>query len=384
MTLPALFLLVTLDSDAQQKAAPALSPEYYSKIKFIAHAPVLLPELLANTQWDQMRNFLENWKNAPGASEEIIFSIEALMTIESQNSSPARLPCDLLFYLDDYARELNNLDAQPEKFRYYIRLDFIHSYDATTDVAKTLRFTRSWAQRMLATRKLDDMELFLCQVFAGKIDNPGHYYAQNKKSYPAIAKIQDNLRTDNDWYFTERRNRPTGTASVLVGWWFPTGRLKNVLGSHPSVGVQLGGRNKLNEYDITWTFRFIHPTPQDYHFVRNDSLFTSSYYDGGYVGFEYTRYLLSRKRFEFGYTTGIGYDYFSVIDGFHGSNPDISMNPINVGSFNWNNGLRFKYFLRRNGFLGLTVKYNLINYANQGGTDLGGNAFTVDLSYGSH
>jgi hypothetical protein len=382
-TLLWLTLLPVLYSCAQKNTDLTRSGTYYPKIRFIAHAPSLLPELLAASQWGPMSNFLENWKNSTTASNELIFGIEALMTIESRNSIPSPLPCDILFYLDDYARELKKMDDPSAHFNYLIRLDIRYNYDATADAIKVLQFTRSWARRLLATRKLDDSQWLLCQVLAGKIDNPVAWYEQHKESYPAIARIQNNVGAYNNWYFTEKRDRPSGTASVLAGWWIPTGRLSKILGSHPSVGVQLGLRSKWNEYDLTWTFRFLHPTPQEYSFVRNDSMFTSTYYDGGYVGFEYTRYLLHEKHFEFGLTTGIGYDYFSVIDGFHPSDPDFSMLPINVGSFNFNNGLRFKYFFHGRGFLGLTARYNLIHYANDGGTDLSGNAFTLDLSYGS-
>ena len=381
--LPLLMLLPALYAGAQRQEIHVRTFDYTPRIKFIVHAPVLVPELLAEGRWDQMRNFLENWKNSPAPSNELIFSLEALMNIESRNSTPAALPCDVLYYLDDYAKELKNSDVQAQKFRYYVRLDLRYSYDGTADARKILQFTRSWAIRLLTTRQLGVMELFLCRVFAGEIGNPSSYYMQNKIDYPAIAKIQNNIGAYNDWYFTDRRDRLTGTAGLMVGCWFPTGHLQ-LLGSHPSVGIQLGVRNKWNEYDLSWTFRFYHPTPKYYNFVRGDSLFTTNYYDGGYIGFEYTRYFLHKKYLDFGYTTGFGYDYFSVADGFGGANPDVSQLPLNVGAFNFNNGLRVKYFFHKKGFLGLTAKYNMFHYANQGGTDLSGNAFTVDLIYGSH
>jgi hypothetical protein len=142
----------------------------------------------------------------------------------------------------------------------------------------------------------------------------------------------------------------------------------------------------LNEYDFIWSFRFPSTTPGTYKVVRLDTSFNSNYYDGGYVGFDYTRYVIHKKRFELGLTSAIGYDYFSVANGFGTSPPTTSASilPIDVGSFNFSNGIRFKYFFSSRSFIGIYAKYNLINYCNSGGTDLSGQAFTIELVYGSH
>ena len=58
--------------------------------------------------------------------------------------------------------------------------------------------------------------------------------------------------------------------------------------------------------------------------------------------------------------------------------------PLNVGSFDSNFGLRFKYFLHCRAYIGLTAKYHVIHYNNDGGTDLSGNAYTLDLLFGSN
>ena len=375
--------LSQLRAAAHELRASELSRLNSRQISFIVHAPVLLPELYKEQRYETMQNFLTNWKNADYPSRELIFAAEALLAIETGKFSVYWLPCDCLYYLADYARELRVAARQDGKFRYYLNLTYPYSYDATENARSILLFIRSWARGLLARPGLDNDELYICRTLAGEISDPGTVLRSDPAAAPRIVAEEKYLSVYNDAVFTSRRNGARGTAAVTLGWWFPTGHLQQVLGSHPAVGIQLGARNKWNEYDISWSIRFGYPTPQTYTFLRHDTAYATNYYDGGYVGFEYTRYVLHRKRVDFGLTSGIGYDYFDVADGWsnHIDNPGL---PLNVGSFDFNNGIRLKYFLRRKAYIGLTAKYHFIHYNNAGGTNLDGNAFTLDLSFGSH
>lgn len=383
--LPLYLLNCCLDADAQQSPSPDVHFRTATdQISFIAHAPVLLPALLKQRQYESIGNFLTNWRNAEYPSLELIFSAEALLAIETGRFSSYYLPCDCLIYLSDYARELKNATTQGGKFRYYLQLEYPYRYDATEEARMTLLFIQTWARNLEAKPGLDKDELFICHTLAGDIADPATVVQTDPGSCPRLSHTWQYFNAYNNAVFTARRNTKKGTAAVLVGWWIPTGKLRQVLGTHPSIGVQLGVRNKLNEYDLTWCFRFGNPTPQPYTFIRNDTPYTSNYYDGGYIGLEYTRYLVHRKYLDFGFISGIAYDYFSVANGW-GNDPDIAhLEPFNVGSFDWNNGLRVKYFLKRRAYVGLTAKYHLIHYDNSGGTNIDGNAYTVDLSFGSH
>jgi hypothetical protein len=378
--IPALLLSPFLHAAAQKNVSSALRSR---QITFIVHAPVLLPELYKRQQYEAMHNFLANWKNADYPSRELIFAAEALLAIETGKFSAYWLPCDCLYYLEDYARELQLVTQQDPKFRYYLKLDHPYSYDATQQAKHILLFIRGWARELLARPGLDKDELYICRTLAGEVPDPGAVLRSDPRIAPRIVAGEKYLDIYNDAVFTTRRNGARGTAAVTVGWWFPTGHLRQVLGSHPAVGIQLGGRNKWNEYNITWNIRFGYPTPQTYTFIRKDTLYSTNYYDGGYVGFEYTRYIAHRKHFDLGLTSGIAYDYFDVADEWS-NHPDNPGQPINVGSFDFNNGIRIKYFLKRKAYVGLTAKYHLIHYDNTGGTNLDGNAFTLDLSFGSH
>lgn len=372
------------EASPQTEVSPALTPLMSRQITFIVHAPVVLPSLLKERQYQKMHYFLVNWKNAEYPSPELIFAAEALLAMETGRFSSFGLSCDCLYYLTDYAKELKEVETEGEKFRYLLRLKSPYYYDATDNARKTIVFLRSWAREIQKNHSLDSTGSFICRTVSGDIADPKALLKAFPGSCPRIAQAEKNLETYNNIGFMSCRDRKTGTAAVMMGWWFPTDHLRQVLGSHPSVGVQLGYRTPRNEYDITWNVRFLYPTPRPYTFVRQDSVYTSSYYDGGYIGFEYSRYFVHKKHIDLGYTAGIAYDYFSVADGWSDHHRATNIEPLNVGSFDLNYGLRFKYFLHCKAFIGLTAKYHLIHYNNDGGTDLTGNAYTLDLLFGSN
>ena len=377
-------LLCCLQVHAQHPLSPRLTATTNRQISFIVHAPVMLPALWKQQQYENLRNYLGNWRNAEYPSLELIFGAEILLAINTGTFAAYSLPCDGLVYLSDYARELQEVTTQGAKFKYYLQLKPPYRYDATEEARKTILIIQTWARDLLTRPGLKTDELFICRALAGEIPNPETALHADPGACPRLTRMQRNINSYNNALFTARRNAWSGTAAVLVGWWIPTGRLRQELGTHPSVGMQLGVRNKKNEYDFTWNVRFGYPTPRTYTFLRDDTLYSTNYYDGGYVGLEYTRYVVHTKHVDLGYTTGIAYDYFSIADGWSDHPSETHLQPINVGSFDWNYGLRVKYFLKRKSFIGLTVKYHLIHYDNTGGTNLDGDAYTVDLSFGSH
>lgn len=380
--IPVLLLLSGLNCYAQKMAPPGTYGKFAGRLSFIIHAPVVLPALLQRQQYDTMNNYLVNWKNEDFSNRELIFSLQALLAIQTGKYASFQLPYDCLLYLSDYARELSTMERKGDAFRYYIRLDARYTYDATDDVRKTLLFIKSWAKQLQNTRTISKSELFICRTLSGEITDPELTYEINPALYPDIEHVQELLQDCNNRRFINERDDKKGIIALTTGGWFPTHHLQT-LGAHPSIGILLGYRNKWNEYDVAINIRFLGPTPHSYNFVRQDTLYTSSNYDGGYVGFNYTRYLLHKKRTDLGITSGMGYDYFSVVNDFDSQNYDY-LNPTTIGSFNWNIGLHFKYFLKPRLYLGCIAKYNLVHYANTGGTNLTGNAFSVDFIIGSH
>src|SRR6185437_7747531 len=132
----------------QKEVSSALTPLMSRQITFIVHAPVVLPSLLKERQYQKMKYFLINWKNAEYPSPELIFAAEALLAMQTGTFSSFALSCDCLYYLTDYAKELKEIETGGFSFRYYLKLKSPYYYDATDNARKTILFLKSWAQEI--------------------------------------------------------------------------------------------------------------------------------------------------------------------------------------------------------------------------------------------
>ena len=350
------------------------------------NAPILLPALYKDSSWEKMQNFSDNWKNEPVNCPEIIFCLETLLAIQQNKYNPTPTPCNLFYYLTDYAKEVKLVKIESRAFKYYVSIEPNVSYDATSDAFNILSFTQQWALNLCLQRPwLTSQEAFLCKVFSGEITDPISYYTQHKTSLSAFDSLQTSINENKKLLYQKSRNSYAFTSSIQLGDWLPQGNLKTVIGNHPSVGLELGYRNKLNEYSTTYAYRFLSSSVLPYTFVRQDSIFKSNYYVGFNFCLEYTRYLVHENYFDLGLTTGVGIDYFNQFDqNKYSGDSTIKMSPVNLNSFDFCNGIRLKYFFHNGTCIGLVAKYHLMNYCNNGGTDLGGNAYTIDLFFGKH
>ena len=181
-------------------------------------------------------------------------------------------------------------------------------------------------------------------------------------------------------YFKSRAkgNKISGFQIALTGGiWVPQGNL-SLIGNHPYLGFTIGGRTNKLMYDINFSARFLN-SPNPYHVLNNDTLVTSSYYDGIYFGMDWGYQVFRKKKHEIDILFGLAVDVFDANYG----------NP-NLNSLNLNAGLGYKIYLKhiekknmeRFPYIAFQAKHNFINYNNSGGTDVTGNAFTFGVLYG--
>jgi hypothetical protein len=236
------------------------------------------------------------------------------------------------------------------------------------DADRKIVFTTSrWAYELLSTRPLDSVQNFLCRVYSGNIRYPDAYLSTH-----TVAPVAAGIFGPR----TYRLHRLGAVMTIGTGVWLPNGHL-SLLGAHPAVNFGFGVRNAHNEWDFDCSLRFAN-TPGPYTILRNDTLMSRTYYDGGNMSLTYTRYLIHRTRWEVGLSTGIGVDGFDVTS----SSQTVDWSPTTINSFDLNMGLRYNFYFSKHGFLGLAARYHFVNYCNPGGSPLDGNAATIDIILG--
>lgn len=325
-----------------------------------ANAMEVLPELRESNQPDSIAyviNFIE--RSCEKTLES--FNLQVLLAIEQHR-----------FRVEDYydAGTISNLEKSANGVGLYeAGRSYYPGLTPGKPQAQYYVFTSQWARDLIRLKQLDNNEMLICQVLAGQERTPVERIKNDHTRYPYFFELlkQETIQV---------RNTPHGIASFVAGYWFPTSNMK-ILGSHPSFGFQLGVLNKRNEVDLTIQLR-VGGTGSTYKVLRDGVIYDLDYYLGGYVGLDYTRYLLKGKNTEFGWLAGIGYDGFDI----SGESDDDYLSPTSIGSLNVNTGLRFNFYFSARSFVGLQGRYNAVNYKNNGGSSFKGDSFSIDLIIG--
>lgn len=326
----------------------------------LANAASVLPELYAQKAFDSLEKAIDIIHNACLDVREV-FYLRTLYSIERPSILLAsNMDSDFMDKLNTYAARVAVLKNRNPQF-----------YDA--DEYKLISFIKQWATDLLTEKNLSAEVRYLCNVFAGNINNPEKELRANKDEYPELyALLQQG--------YINERNSGGITSAFIVGTWMPTKDLK-VLGNHPSVGISFGGRTVRDELDFALQFRFVN-SKNSYDVLRQNTLYSRDAYFGGYIGVDYIRYIIHKTGYELGWLAGAGYDGFDITSFSDGNYNTDYLKPLSINSFNFNTGLRFNYFFNARGFIGLQSRYNFINYGNKGGTSLRGDAISIDLLFG--
>lgn len=335
----------------------------------LINASVVIPKLYAEKSFDSIRVAVSVMEQFCNWQSPDIFYIKTLLDIQqslfrvSNFSSNGRFDTLLHTYIFTL-RTLKNGGYSMGKYRYY-------SYSQSEDNFYTL--IKAWANDLINGQRLNSSESFICNVLAGNFRNPEATLKANKEKYPEMYAL---LRKN----YSHERSQLSGVATFVSGIWLPSGNLK-ILGTHPSLGFQLGGRGKSNEFDLTMQFRFVN-TPGKYYVSRHDSLYALNHFFGGYIGIDYSHYFIHSTNFEMGAIGGVGYDGFDIIDPQKNDHSNDYLKPFSIGSLNLNAGARINYFFNPRFFIGVAARYNYISYNNKKGSSLSGHPFSIDFIIG--
>jgi hypothetical protein len=156
----------------------------------------------------------------------------------------------------------------------------------------------------------------------------------------------------------------------------PRGNI-SALGSHPLIGFQIGSAWKNLSLDFEFSLRFTN-APKDYQTVQYGYIYDTRYHVGTYLGLDGAYAIQRFQKHQVNALFGVGYDNLTLLKASSEDADDAK----NISSINLNAGIGYKYYFKRNQYIGLLGKYNLLFYKNRGGTDLSGNAVTLTLVYG--
>ena len=374
---------------------PANHPSNYRDQLFAAYAHAL-PGLYEKKDFDSISYYIQQRWQQPRPDPDV-FCLAILLSIQRHQFSLTDFsdndPLNKKFaaMLQAYANAVDPFLQYKDPLRYHSHRGF----DASAADREIFFTATRWAADLLKTHSLDSVETFLCQTIAGRIrfpeyalwegnmspDQPQYPDQPQSSGQPPAASANQAppphgiFRSSQDPSTPVRKHNFAPILVAGTGIWVPGGHL-STLGVHPAVDYGFGIRNHLNQFDLFASLRFIN-APNSYTLIRSDSLYSRNFYRGGYVGFDYTRYLFYSHRLETGLIAGIGVDFFDVSD-----QNDSYLAPTELTIVNYNVGIRCNYFISPRTFIGVAAKYHFLNYQNPGGTPLDGNAFTIDFTIG--
>tara|TARA_Y100001980_G_C14556930_1_gene354943 strand:+ start:159967 stop:161136 length:1170 start_codon:yes stop_codon:yes gene_type:complete len=330
----------------------------------------LIPEFYHKNQKDSIIHFIRYWEDKCDKSH---FSQEVRLLYEIERGVFDNKEIDFQFFrhlmdqidyidymvfLDTNSQVVNSLSGV-EKNEYYLISEFY-------------LFTSLWAQEILDKNDYpacsDEKDILL--AYAGHVEE--FFESISNNSCESIL---------NGFYISEvSRLKSLGEVEFgfLTGVWKPFNNAAT-LGLHPIIGLYFGTQRGKVLFDLTMLLRFVN-SPSTYTVLYEDSLISTKYFLGGYIGADVGYELLRTPTTRVYMLGGIGYDGFDTLE----SDPDVDDEPSKaIGSLNLNTGIGSKWFINESmGYLGLEVRYNFVNYRNSGGTDFTGNALSVRLLFG--
>ena len=320
----------------------------------------LMNTLYEQQAFDSIQYGLQYMKDKCGMRTET-FALQLLLDMQlNQFAIGSPLNSETLGWLQSLANEMSN--------------PFLSSSNAYYQGnSGHLPLVKKWAIALKRTFPPDATQAFLCSVLSGEVKQVNSAIVRQRQQLPDLYQL---VQEGNEYY----RKQPNMIFGVQVGAWRATGNAA-ILGTHPTMGMLLGGSQGKNQLLFNMNFRFVN-NEKTFNVVRNGITYPTNYFFGGYIGLDYTRFLVQQYKHHFGLGIGAGYDGFDV---FNESNEmREALKPVSINSFNANIGLKYHYYFNTNTSVSLLAKYNLVNYRNPGGTSLRGNTFSVDLAFNIH
>ncbi|AXY76618.1 hypothetical protein D3H65_22600 [Paraflavitalea soli] len=327
-----------------------------------------IPHLYRQAPIDSVIRAISFWEGTCGLSEEIQ-RIKILVAIRNRHFSELLYDSSIIIMIDQF-KQIKDLQPGDLFYGYRYRRDSVE----LSRVVGYNAFTKELARTLLPETDTASLENYFCRLYA----DTGNTAAVLDKPGFANTSLRNYYRR-----YGERVQRiPRGHLALTSGLWIPTGAA-TVLGNHPYIGLELGTRGQRDRFALLLYFKFVN-SKQPYLIKRNDQLYETKDFFGGFIGLDYGRKMFGNETHLFELIGGGGLDGFDV---YHTSDEDKrdQMKPMSILTYNFNGGVQYSLFYtkRKEAFLGIQARYNVTNYRNKGGTNLQGNPITIGLVWGA-
>jgi hypothetical protein len=348
----------------------------------------LTPGLYKSNKIDTIKQLIEYYERNYGPGY-MVLPLKYLIAIKEREFEEVMKPASSVRYISDsdyYKREIiGSLNFFKETCSKMVRPGF-YTDDVRQQYIPYLSFLGTLAQELKTTPGLKPAEQFLLRFYAHPMDSV-------LKQLPT-APFNGTL-VQRAWLAEKtKQESPIGfSMGLLTGAWVPTGNL-SLLGGHPYLGYVMGGRGNKYSIELDLHFRFLR-SKSEYQVIAENNLYNTDYYFGAHIGLDGMYELVRNNKHAFEVLGGAGYD---GMDALQSDSKDKNAITKSLSSINANVGLGYRIFLsnrnkvttswgvsrldKRISYLAIQAKYNLLNYKNEGGTSLSGNALTLGIIYG--
>lgn len=321
------------------------------------NARSVIEPLYERNQIDSIYLFLEYWKTRCGETEQL-FRLNRILDIRTARFNPDAITeawfDNMVEYRSTMLAYSNYHDmALPDLYTYKMPLDdYILKIASETVVPADT-----------------DARLML-EFYSSELPSFEHI----KNTSPDESKLSSFHRMR----LSETEKTVEGNIGIFTGFVQPTGRM-SIFGVRPTIGALMGLKKLRHSIDLTFDIR-LGPSANDYFFVYNDTIMKTKKYSDIYCGLEYSYDIVRREKIILSAASGVAYEQISVLP----KENDYGDESKYLPTLNVNGGFVLKYFLREDRYIGIHARYNLVNFSNNGGTDISGNYFNLRLLFGSY
>lgn len=331
------------------------------------NSSLLFVQYFNENKTDSASNLLQYWESKCGLREPI-FRAKILLAIQTEQFNDSLLSKGSLNHIFNFQNRMNMM----ENANHYHYDNYKPYYGYIQPGAPFDIYTKAFAKKLKEKQTPESMEYLLTEFYSGDSDTILHKIQSKIYEESSLAKEYNEAIT----YYTKMYE---AHLSWLTGVWIPTGDLKQV-GVHPELGFQAGIKHKKMNYDLTMAIKFLN-SPNSFEARRPDSggvLEPTNHFFGGHIGFDIGRDIWTYKAHELQLTAGIAFDGFDVLKEDTSNN----LKSASASSYNFSIGPAYRYYINDKFYLGLRVKYNVVNYSMNNVIDFTGNPITIQFIFG--